>query len=400
MAWRDQLRKASFKGVGFLVAGAEGSFGRSVVVHQFPKKSTAFAEDIGAKPSEFSVEAFVIGADYFAARDAMLSICQEEGPGDLVHPFLGKKYVVCTGITLKESTADGGIATFTLSFTETTAPVVPVSVEDYAGKLAAAAAQARATASAALEENFSVVGYATSVVDSAQDAVDTVVAEFDAIQKTIRKQLDEVADLSYKIRNLKADVAGIIAIPEKMAAQFDDTFLALAKAFGGGKDAAAALAYFAETAPEIAEILSSVALTASSEHSLENARAIDQFKKLMAAAYQAEALAEAEFETLDEAIENRDALIDSLEELKETVSDEVFQAIEDLRIAAIRAIPSQDQALARIVTHTTEQTLPSLVFAFDVYEDLEREEDLILRNALAHPGFIEAGSVLKVLQDG
>lgn len=399
MAWKKQLRKASFKGVSFFVSSTDGKFGRSVVVHQFPKKSSPFAEDIGKKADEFSIEAFIIGEDYFADRDALLEVCSEEGGGDLIHPYLGKKFVVCTGITLRESQSEGGIARLTLSFVETTAPVEPLAILDFFGKVASAASRLRQTVTSKFDSVFSVVGYATSVVDGASSAVGSVVDELESAQKTIRGDVEKISELAYKVRKLKAQVGSIVSFPSRISSLFDDAFLTLAGAFGGGKEAAKALSRFAQTTSAIDTLFSTPGATASISQIKSNAEQVDILKKTLAATYRADALIEAEFSSLDDAVENREALIEDLESLMEFVDDETFQAIQDLRISILRAIPNPEQDLSRLVSVEITGTLPSLAVEYDLRESLDLEEDLIARNGIGHPGFIPSGTVLKVIQN-
>ena len=46
-----------------------------------------------------------------------------------------------------------------------------------------------------------------------------------------------------------------------------------------------------------------------------------------------------------------------------------------------------------------EPTLPALVIAHQVHADATRENEIIKRNAITHPGFVQAGYALEVLTD-
>lgn len=55
MAWRDEMQRASFRGVQFYVKESTGALGRRNVIHQYPKKDTAYGEDLGKKAREFTL---------------------------------------------------------------------------------------------------------------------------------------------------------------------------------------------------------------------------------------------------------------------------------------------------------------------------------------------------------
>lgn len=400
MAWRKQLRKASFKGVSFFVQSAEGSFGRRVVVHEFPRKDFPFAEDIGKKSREFSFDAYVLGEDYFKARNNLLRVCQEAGGGDLVHPYLGKIFAICTGIKLKESAASGGIAEMTLTFVETAAASPePKTKLDGLAALLAAAEELRDVATAKIDSAFSVIGQANAVVETGVSAVESVTNSLTAVEKSIRGNILKVSEFAYKVRRFKAAVNTILGIPGRLSATFKDCMKTLRDAFGGNETAVKIFAKLVLPNPVIEFQKLTPGETANVKKIVGNAESLDQYVKQVTASYHAEILTETTFASLDDAVAARDALIATLEEQKEVADDDSFQAIEKLRVALLAAVPDPNQNLSKLVSVSVEDTTPSLVLSYEIYEDLENESDLVLRNSLEKPGFIGAGLTLKVLSD-
>ncbi|WP_431355959.1 DNA circularization N-terminal domain-containing protein, partial [Algimonas porphyrae] len=49
MSWRDQLEKASFRGVPFHVSRSGGEVGRRVQLTEYPLRDRPYAEDLGRK---------------------------------------------------------------------------------------------------------------------------------------------------------------------------------------------------------------------------------------------------------------------------------------------------------------------------------------------------------------
>ncbi len=90
MAWRDNLRPASFRGISFFVEGYGLSGGRNIAKHEFPKRESHSTQDTGRKARSFSIDAFLIGDNYHIDRDNLLDVLDEEGSGILIHPYLGR----------------------------------------------------------------------------------------------------------------------------------------------------------------------------------------------------------------------------------------------------------------------------------------------------------------------
>ncbi len=140
-AWRQQLQRASFRGVPFFVRSADTEEGRRGVLHEYPLREDPYVEDLGRKAGEFSLDAFVIGDDYFKARDALRAALREPGPGELVHPTLGRMQVsLVASFRFVESLVDeGGIARFSLRFTESQPAIQPTVETDTAAVVDGAA---------------------------------------------------------------------------------------------------------------------------------------------------------------------------------------------------------------------------------------------------------------------
>lgn len=157
-AWRDRLLPASFRGVPFWVESHdEDGLGREVAVHRYPGlPAPPYIEDIGPSGGVWSLSAFVLGPDYWAARDALRDALRKPGPGELIHPYLGKKTVMVTGGGMSESFDAGGMAQFDLEFSETSEPLNPKSSADTGAAVAAKADAAKAAAAQSFTRRMGV----------------------------------------------------------------------------------------------------------------------------------------------------------------------------------------------------------------------------------------------------
>lgn len=94
MSWKDNLRPASFRGVPFQVDDDEGTFGRRVQVHEYPNRDKPYTEDLGRATRRFTINAYLVGNDFFEARDRLIVAIDTPGPGTLVHPYYGEVAVL------------------------------------------------------------------------------------------------------------------------------------------------------------------------------------------------------------------------------------------------------------------------------------------------------------------
>ena len=129
MSWRDEFQPGSFRGAAFRTEGHELSGGRRLAVHEFPGRDEPLNEDLGRRARQFSVDCHVVGSDYRASRDALIEALEAAGPGLLIHPWHGQMMLVVQDYSSNESTEEGGLCRFRISFGEAGLPVAaPVSV--------------------------------------------------------------------------------------------------------------------------------------------------------------------------------------------------------------------------------------------------------------------------------
>ena len=116
--WKARLVPASFGGVEFKVDVSARVGGRRTVLHEFPKRDTPYAEDMGRAAKRFTIAGYVIGGDYFDQRDALIDALETEGAGTLIHPTMGEFQVNPGPYNVTEHRERGRIAEFEMSFVE------------------------------------------------------------------------------------------------------------------------------------------------------------------------------------------------------------------------------------------------------------------------------------------
>jgi prophage DNA circulation protein len=406
VTWRDDLRRvrhpdgreligASFRGVPFFVESASRTGGRRTVTHEFPGRDEPVIDDLGRRARSFPVEGYVLGNDYLRHRDALLSALEDvAGPGTLVHPYYGNRRAICTGLTVQETVADGGMARFSIDFSEAPLQVLaPTEEPDLAGDVETSADAALEAVEDELVEDFDVDGQPAFAIESLGTELAAVGTAMGEGLSAIVTSTQELARLDVEIQSIASDAASIVRAPADAIAALVDVLrgltetiaespravlLALMDAYNTASEALAE----GDTATRVLERANQAALSAA----LRRVMAIEA----------ARLLPSVEYESHEDAVSDRDAVADALEEQAETAGDTSYPALVQLRSDVLRAIPRDE--LARIVTLDLRVATPSILLSYQFYGTTTWEANIVERNQVQHPGFL-SGEV-KVVSRG
>lgn len=393
MSWRDKYLPASFRGVPFYVSAVELDGGRRIVEHEYIKRTEIFAEDMGRRKRDFTVEAYVLGDDYTAARDAILSACEQEGPGILVDPYKGAVTVACKGIRIREATDEGGICRISMTFVQSEEPKFPTATVDRAFTLGAAAQNVIDVAKADLIFTMLV----------------TKVPEF--VRLAAKGEMDK---LGLKLVNMVFPGAAYTALSNyrRLAEAFNTITGALSSDPTKAADQIVtniqAIRSTAPT-PEIARKNTEQLLTFAPDAEVGNTtmrnaartnrQAVADLISRVALAEQAQNIFDSTYDTYEAAIAARESFVSSLDIMAATAGDDAFIALQTLRAEVVNGVPGESENLPRIGSLTLVEPMPALVVAYNLYEDAGRAEEIVARNGVRHPGFVQAGVSLEVLVD-
>ena len=389
-SWRDKMSPAKFRGASFFVDTSERSGGRRTAKHEYPFKDEPYLEDLGRKAREFRIDGYVLGAEYFALRDKLLDALEAEGPAELVHPYHGKKKCIVTDFTVKETRLEGGIAQFSIEFSETPAqPVQPTSGPDTKGALSDSAVNALAAARAEFVSAYStassITGSITGAIISATQAVKNVSR---TILGPLRRGQQESAILLARINAIETSVESLVRAPGEMFDGMADIFARIADR----KALRKVYSFNPGSRPP--------ATTRSRLLERANFDATQAMVCRLAVINAALAAVDEAFDSYDAAVDARNELTELLDDQSESANDETYPTLLQLRADLVKAIPGDDGELARLIEYTPPATVPSLVAAYQLYGDVTSESDIVTRNRIQHPGFIRGGTVLEVLSRG
>ncbi|WP_408596569.1 DNA circularization protein [Pseudomonas sp. PLMAX] len=438
MTWRDTYRAATFRGVAFFVESADSSHGRRQAVHETAQRDTPYTEDLGRKSREFSVIGYLLGKDYHLNRDELIKACEVAGPGALVHPYRGEMNVVCRGLNVSETAAEGGKCTIALTFLEAGEAAYPSANVDSVNAISAKGNTVTAAAEKSFVSDFLTTGFPSYVAESAASGLAALGDYMAAPGLSFSGDLKAASDFYLQARGLASDASSLVQKPLNMVSRITGLIGSVRSAFG--INAFSMLTSLFDRSPTT---YTGSTATPSRQQQATNAIAMNALVRQVAVAEAAKAAVVTQtpvvttanstqaatgaigaapattgatqtapgvtqtlpvptvYESYQAAIKVREDLVDRIDaESEVTPNDEVYVALSDLRTSVVQAVPNPEQNLARIVQYVPRETLPSLLVAYQIYGDAGRADDIATRNSARHPGFLMGGQQLEVLADG
>jgi prophage DNA circulation protein len=402
MTWREDLRRvtidgkqlvgASFRGVPFLVETVEVSTGRRIVVHEFPLRNDPFVEDLGRRARRFRVDGYVIGDDYLAKKNALLTALEAEGPGELVIPYYDVRRAIGDTVGTRETRADGGMAMFALEFAETPSQApVPTEEVDSASEVASSADAAVVATKAELAEQYDPAGMPAFALASAETALRNAAAGLGEKLAPVVSRTQEFATLTGQLALITARASSLVREPDDVIDEFRGAITGLV---GAILDAPGAVldaltdAYSVDLGPD------APTTTATRERERANQIALTGALRRVIAIEAARIAPLVPYASIEEATAARDLVAGLLEEQAAGAGDTAYPALVTLRSDVLRAVPGAAE-FARVVTVTRRVAIPSLLLTYQIYGSVDREADVIARNGIRNPGFVVGD--LKVL---
>lgn len=435
--WRDDLLPASFRGVKFLIEQATVPVGRKGQLHEYPQRDEPFFESLGKQSQVHKVSAFVIGDDCFERRDKLLEALEKEGPGELVHPWLGRMQVDVGECDLSHSRPEGGMARLELTF-------YPSKPRKFPTGTANTQQQVVKSSETLLQSALRRYKAAMALVDKARINMIGLRNGLSNVYAIIQRQFTPFLGL---FTNLSGFIQSLVNSPSALSALFSSYFsdfstsglfrtgvsrssnsssssgqgasgtgavtapsyrssVAVASQHAeavtsintvtpaGGADttvAAQAVADLVQDAllVQVALIISEMPV-ATQPVTVESTPSID---------HQAvQPVERPEVPVADDVIELRDALSEAIWDASLKADPEHYQALNTLRQALVKHLTAVAASGVRLVDITPAETLPALVLAYRRFGDATRAGEVVQRNRIQHPGFVPAVP-LKIAQE-
>jgi prophage DNA circulation protein len=382
MSWREKMTVASFRGVEFYASSGETGGGRRFAKHEYPKRDVPYVEDLGKQSREISVSGHVIGDDYLAAKDKLILALEEYGPGQLIHPYFGEKTAICSKFTVSESSEEGGIAKFSITFQETESePKYPTSSDSDAEKIATSSDDVRSYIATYFLENYSP----GVLMGSIEDTFRSITLKVDTAKTLSALGPEAAASIRKRIDRLNNSIKSIALEPQDVIDELIDLFDGIT-----GLEAIIDVYSFEASLTPSGD-------TTNRAIELNNFNAFELLSRVLLIARISELAAEYAYESYEQAVYYRDIIINSINDLITDTDTDTYEALEQLRADIAAAIPGSDENLRHLLDYSVPSAVPSIVLAHGLYGNVDMEQDILGRNKIKKPGFVHGQ--LKVLSD-
>jgi prophage DNA circulation protein len=388
MGWRDRYQQGSFRGVPFQIESGDDERAQRIVIHEAPARDKPFIENLGKKANRFTVEAFLLGDDYLEQRDSLQNACSQAGTGVLVHPYYGTLNVHCESVRTRHDRSEMRMVRISMSFVEVGELIPFISSIDTSTKVYLSANEALLTQKTNFEKVFDFVSLpyakAQAVLSQVNQAVETIGAA--------RKLVSQAPAFASEIQNIGGAVSTLVGDAEALA---NEIIFVLTFGF-------LTIDNDSDTTPDVKQSFGELAnffqYSSGTNPSSDASNQIDSLIIGAAIAQGAHMLSLISFDSTEEAFSFRKLLFDAIDSLQESdITDDIFESMADLRAQVERDINTRSVDLPSVIEVTLPETTPALVLSYRLYGNVGSESNILLRNHIAHPGFIPNDVPIKVL---
>lgn len=406
MSWRDRLLQGSFKGVPFQTDSVDTTFARNIVSKNYLLTEDISSKDLGRKPDEFKFDIFFLGDDYMEQRDAFLNLRKSNEPGILIHPYYGSQDVLFRSCTVRETSQNGRMARVSVAFVEAGASKFPDISEDRNFKLNAAVTQAEDVAQTSFNQNVRLTQVSDFVRQGTTDISDTIFTSMrdlvdagafvDTVSADIINSTDYInsfAQLRATFNQIISPVPTLISSPSAFSTLIRTAMNLINTTGTNGKSARTVLKKTREAAATL-----ETETTQQIEYKNDNQEVTERFIKVAGVANEASSIQNISFESRAEALEVRDDLVNQIDVLLESSkTDQEYQALKTLKSEVILYLPPEDLDLPQVRSIELSDTISSLLVSYEIYGSVDQESDIIMRNNIRHPAFLDPSKKLEVL---
>lgn len=420
------LRQCSYKGVPFQAAAVTKTIQRRQVLHEYPQRDIPYLEDLGKGATLYKVTAFLVGDNCVAQAKRLEKALLTVGAGTFVHPWDGALTVsVYQASNISYSNSELRYCSLDITFVE-------AGELGYPNKLADGPTLARQ-----LADKLGLSAVSDFVESFKQTAAYKLVQA--AINGTLLETLGIISD---------AEIAQILGFVDEVTTFAEQAIGLLTdepRGFAEKLSSVLGLARFASVETRWSGIVNQISQLTTSEElnrrtnqfaqipavvsnieaeSLQDSAAVETLTRqlLLANAIGASTLIGTSLDTtaivdidqsgsgdtsedsgedsersdpdtvttsVDELLEVRDHLIASIDnELQNPfISDGLFINLLQARSVVFSILTSKAEGLSRLLSIETPQIEPSLVLAYDYYDDVSRSDEIETRNRVIHGAF-------------
>ena len=428
----SELQPASWRGVPFAVRGGALKVGRRVAVHEYPFRDDVWVEDLGRAGRRISLTGFLVqdaaylgasvgnigGGDVIAQRAAMIAACEtpDNGDGELVHPSLGHLTVSLLDFDCEESAEHGRSFELRFTFIAAGQPQFPTLAIATQAQTALSVVAAYAAAAQDFANQLSALLTTPPLVGELERTAQAFAVDAQAITERATNLVSMVATLpgefgryvgqfTDSIRNPLTTLAQLSGQAAQAREAAQEAGQALAGAAGladpaGMSQAAQALVTAVQTAnPDPHQAVQSLVslqqgttaqTRANASLTAANAASVALYRRCAVIAL-ADSTPDYALTSYDDAQALRTSVCDALDAeivaAADTGDDASFAALTAVEVAVVQDLTTRGATLATMQQVKTAQSMPMLVLAYRLYQDVSAYDALLQQVNPVNPAF-------------
>ena len=403
MADESKILNGFYKTIPIAIRSGSLTGGRKVSVKQFPGRDTQSTEDLGLMPRKYSLEIIVrdtANAEYFSYRDSLISVLEQKGAGELIHPLYGRiDSVIAVSFSLSENFNSFGDTVLSVSFEVDNSTGIPQGTDNVGPQLSIANNAIQAAVNADIADRFKVSNELVGNFKAGVDKVQAVIKTAKDSTAFIGEAAQTLNAFSAEIGRLSADVNSLVSDPLALADSMTGLFESVNGLYASASatfDTFIGFFGFGDSDPEIKQD------TAARIEQQTNNEVLNGAMAASSLGYAFLAATDVEFETVRE-IDELTAELDAQYNLVLTgipegaakgsapvavPAQEVIDAVTDMRVKVLAALDEIRVNTSQIVIVHTNPTTARLL-GYQYYGDDTQGQALVDLNGFTDVSFVE-----------
>jgi len=402
-------QEASFRGVPFTVKTVKGKGGRNALAHEYPKREEGWAEDNGRVLNNETIQAEFAGPDAEAEFAALYNALNVAGPGELVHPYFGRRQVQVGEVDYDLDNDVQYAASLSFRVYAVGNPSFPTANANTAQELeqsALAADDANTQQFESQTENLTSEQTQTlgETFDAMFDDLDNLVNGLPELPSELGEWVDrlnrakwsasrllanpgelarETTNLITDVRDLVTELPQALNVYEQMAQRWEGLYYE----------------YNPENYQDEKSKQNAVVKRASYQHSL-NTAVVAKTKAIANAPVVGEQGGFSHSgEVSDVQSQLSTQLLNLAEEAVESGNRDGWRTLRALRVSLSRDLSDRIANLPALLTTRPSKTTPVALLAYQLTGDTEQRNQVIARNQLSRPSFITPHQPIELIQE-
>lgn len=377
----------SFNGVPFFVESyTQGGGGRSVIQKKIPFSDKSVSEDVGGNTPTHSLSIYLVGNDCEQQKARLLKACSVPGERELVHPWLGKFMARCYSLSFSGSKESLGYIRGSITLTQESGIAKAPANKDLRGMANAAALNSVAIAKASFASSVDLKNKVKTTVDKCVAFTETAMNSIQSARRSMDSSFEFVSELG----EIRANARALLMKPDAYAERVASLIAITSEVVGGEKN----------SNKDVNEFLTLMNFSIDEEsfkETKELSKAIVSLVCNAAASAVVSSIVDCKFASVDDALDAQRMITESFDKLLENTDNvEQYIAIGEMQSLALGYLREAMANMAIVVEREITATTNVVTLCYELYDNVDRIDEIIERNLLKDGLFVMPGKV-KVL---